>query len=194
MILSEEDRRELAKNFPGRCVSHYWLLAFSTLHHGFSLKSLYRNCQDHDGPSLLVIQSKDQVRVNKIKTEPHQLNNFQFSGNLRGILVRRAESEREILRHGRVLAVLLLLRRDEDLQLAGGQQLHPQGQPQLPHHRVRYDEDSLIKCVETLFLSQRSRWLWSLDRRRAASRPLSACSNIQESKSVLRKGFSHQQS
>ena len=84
--------------------------------------------------SLLVIQSKDQVRVNKIKTEPHQLNNLQLSGNLRGILVRRAESEREILRHGRVLAVLLLLRRDEDLQLAGGQQLHPQGQPQLPHH------------------------------------------------------------
>ena len=63
MILSEEDRRELAKNFPGRCVSRYWLLAFSTLHHGFSLKSLYRNCQDHDGPSLLVIQSKDQVWV-----------------------------------------------------------------------------------------------------------------------------------
>ena len=72
----------------------------------------------------------------------HELNNFHILGNLWGVFVRRAESEREILRHGRVLAVLLLLRRDEDLQLAGGQQLHPQGQPQLPHHRVRYVEDS----------------------------------------------------
>ena len=72
MILGEEDRRELARNFPGRCVSRYWLLAFSTLHHGFSLKSLYRNCQDHDGPSLLVIQSKDQVRENLAKTKTKQ--------------------------------------------------------------------------------------------------------------------------
>ena len=87
MILSEEDRRELAKNFPGRCVSHYWLLAFSTLHHGFSLKSLYRNCQDHDGPSLLVIQSKDQVRLKTILTKKHQFNDFQLSGNIRGVFV-----------------------------------------------------------------------------------------------------------
>ena len=141
MILSEEDRRELAKSFPGRCVSRYWLLAFPTLHHGFSLKSLYRNCQDHDGPSLLVIQSKDQVSLKTIQTEKHKLNNFHILGNLWGVFVRRAESEREILWYGRVLAVFLLLRRHEDLQLAGGQQLHPQGQPQLPHHRVRYVED-----------------------------------------------------
>ena len=67
-ILSEEDRRELARNFPGRCVSRCWLLAFSTLHHGFSLKSLYRNCQHHDGPSLLVIQSKHQVLGNLIQS------------------------------------------------------------------------------------------------------------------------------
>ena len=26
MILNEQQRRELAKNFPGRCVSRYWLL------------------------------------------------------------------------------------------------------------------------------------------------------------------------
>ena len=71
MILSEEDRRELARNFPGRCVSRYWLLAFSTLHHGFSLKSLYRNCQDHDGPSLLVIQSKDQVGQGEFSYKPN---------------------------------------------------------------------------------------------------------------------------
>ena len=71
----------------------------------------------------------------------HELNNFHILGNLWGVFVTRAESEREILWYGRVLAVLLLLRRHEDLQLAGGQQLHPQGQPQLPHHRVRYVED-----------------------------------------------------
>ena len=68
----------------------------------------------------------------------HELNNFHILGNLWGVFVRRAESKREILRHGRVVAVLLLLRSLEDLQLEGGQQLHPQGQPQLPHHRVRY--------------------------------------------------------
>ena len=79
MILSEEDRRELARNFPGRCVSRYWLLAFSTHHHGFSLKSLYRNCQDHDGPSLLVIQSKDQVREKLvITTTKQQIKPFIF--------------------------------------------------------------------------------------------------------------------
>ena len=137
-ILSEEDRRELARNFPGRCVSRCWLLAFSTLHHGFSLKSLYRNCQHHDGPSLLVIQSKHQVRVNLTLRKHQQPKYLKFSGNIRGVFVRRAESKREILRHGRVVAVLLLLRSLEDLQLEGGQQLHPQGQPQLPHHRVRY--------------------------------------------------------
>ena len=26
MILNEQQRRDLAKNFPGRCVSRYWLL------------------------------------------------------------------------------------------------------------------------------------------------------------------------
>ena len=76
-ILSEEDRRELARNFPGRCVSRCWLLAFSTLHHGFSLKSLYRNCQHHDGPSLLVIQSKHQVRANLIQIT-HQFKELQL--------------------------------------------------------------------------------------------------------------------
>ena len=35
--------------------------AFSTFHHGFSLKSLYRRCLGKDGPSLLVIQARTQV-------------------------------------------------------------------------------------------------------------------------------------
>ena len=120
------------------------LTAFSTLHHGFSLRSLYRNCQDHDGPSLLVIQSQNQEWV--LNVEEKLI--LPWSGSLRRVLVRPASSERALLRHGRVLALLLLLGRHEDLQLEGRQQLHHQGQPQLPRRGFRY--------VTVLFQSRRN--------------------------------------
>lgn len=48
--------RQLACRLPARVQGYPWRLAYSTVKHGTSLKTLYRNLADVDGPVLLVIK------------------------------------------------------------------------------------------------------------------------------------------
>lgn len=47
---------QLSKELPPRTVGHTWQLAYSTSHHGSSLKSLYRKLSATDSPVLIVIK------------------------------------------------------------------------------------------------------------------------------------------
>ena len=55
---------QLACRLPARVQGYPWRLAYSTVRHGTSLKTLYRNLVDVDSPVLLVIKDMDyQVDV-----------------------------------------------------------------------------------------------------------------------------------
>lgn len=54
---------QLARSLPARVQGYPWRLAYSTLEHGTSLKTLYRKSASLDSPVLLVIKDMDnQVR------------------------------------------------------------------------------------------------------------------------------------
>lgn len=56
--------RQLARRLPARVQGYPWRLAYSTLEHGTSLKTLYRKSASLDSPVLLVIKDMDnQVRL-----------------------------------------------------------------------------------------------------------------------------------
>lgn len=53
---------KLSKELPPRTIGHTWNLAYSTSHHGASLKTLYRKLSASDAPVLIVIKdSLDEV-------------------------------------------------------------------------------------------------------------------------------------
>uniref|UniRef100_A0A131YWP9 Oxidation resistance protein 1 n=1 Tax=Rhipicephalus appendiculatus TaxID=34631 RepID=A0A131YWP9_RHIAP len=54
-IFTEEHRRELCKHLPARAESYAWTLVYSTLKHGFSLKTLYREMLKIESPILLAV-------------------------------------------------------------------------------------------------------------------------------------------
>lgn len=54
-IFTEEHRRELCKHLPARAESYSWALVYSTLKHGFSLKTLYREMLKFETPILLAV-------------------------------------------------------------------------------------------------------------------------------------------
>ena len=55
---------QLARRLPARVQGYPWRLAYSTLEHGTSLKTLYRKSAALDSPVLLVIKDMDnQVRL-----------------------------------------------------------------------------------------------------------------------------------
>lgn len=54
-IFTEEHRRELCKHLPARAESYSWALVYSTLKHGFSLKTLYREMLKCESPILLAV-------------------------------------------------------------------------------------------------------------------------------------------
>uniref|UniRef100_A0A1E1XA43 Oxidation resistance protein 1 n=1 Tax=Amblyomma aureolatum TaxID=187763 RepID=A0A1E1XA43_9ACAR len=54
-IFTEEHRRELCKHLPARAESYSWALVYSTLKHGFSLKTLYREMLKVETPILLTV-------------------------------------------------------------------------------------------------------------------------------------------
>lgn len=59
---------QLACRLPARVQGYPWRLAYSTVKHGTSLKTLYRNLADVDSPVLLVIKDMDnQVDTGQMK-------------------------------------------------------------------------------------------------------------------------------
>ncbi|EEC15534.1 nucleolar protein c7c, putative, partial [Ixodes scapularis] len=54
-IFTEDHRRKLSKELPARAESYSWALVYSTLKHGFSLKTLYREMLKVETPIILAI-------------------------------------------------------------------------------------------------------------------------------------------
>jgi len=50
---------QLASRLPARVQIYPWRLAYSTVRHGTSLKTLYRSLADVDSPVLMVIKDMD---------------------------------------------------------------------------------------------------------------------------------------
>lgn len=58
-ILDEEQIRQIIRILPARAEGYPWVLVYSTLQHGFSLKTLYRNMNqwgEEMSPTLLVVK------------------------------------------------------------------------------------------------------------------------------------------
>ncbi|KAL2306499.1 hypothetical protein Nmel_004425 [Mimus melanotis] len=70
---------QLARRLPARVQGYPWRLAYSTLEHGTSLKTLYRKSASLDSPVLLVIKDMDNQIFGAYATHP-----FRFSDHYYG--------------------------------------------------------------------------------------------------------------
>ncbi|XP_054030120.1 nuclear receptor coactivator 7 isoform X3 [Dryobates pubescens] len=78
-LLENMHIEQLARRLPARVQGYPWRLAYSTLEHGTSLKTLYRKLASLDSPVLLVIKDMDNQIFGAYATHP-----FRFSDHYYG--------------------------------------------------------------------------------------------------------------
>nr|XP_045014290.1 nuclear receptor coactivator 7 isoform X2 [Jaculus jaculus] len=78
-LLENMHIEQLARHLPARVQGYPWRLAYSTLEHGTSLKTLYRKSASLDSPVLLVIKDMDNQIFGAYATHP-----FKFSDHYYG--------------------------------------------------------------------------------------------------------------
>ncbi|KAM9156214.1 nuclear receptor coactivator 7 isoform 2-T2 [Pangshura tecta] len=78
-LLENMHIEQLARCLPARVQGYPWRLAYSTLEHGTSLKTLYRKSASLDNPVLLVIKDMDNQIFGAYATHP-----FRFSDHYYG--------------------------------------------------------------------------------------------------------------
>ncbi|XP_030346735.1 nuclear receptor coactivator 7 isoform X4 [Strigops habroptila] len=78
-LLENMHIEQLARSLPARVQGYPWRLAYSTLEHGTSLKTLYRKSASLDSPVLLVIKDMDNQIFGAYATHP-----FRFSDHYYG--------------------------------------------------------------------------------------------------------------
>ncbi|XP_042736599.1 nuclear receptor coactivator 7 isoform X2 [Lagopus leucura] len=78
-LLENMHIEQLARRLPARVQGYPWQLAYSTLEHGTSLKTLYRKSASLDSPVLLVIKDMDNEIFGAYATHP-----FRFSDHYYG--------------------------------------------------------------------------------------------------------------
>ncbi|XP_031236574.1 nuclear receptor coactivator 7 isoform X2 [Mastomys coucha] len=78
-LLENMHIEQLARHLPARVQGYPWRLAYSTLDHGTSLKTLYRKSASLDSPVLLVIKDMDNQIFGAYATHP-----FKFSDHYYG--------------------------------------------------------------------------------------------------------------
>ncbi|XP_010592978.1 nuclear receptor coactivator 7 isoform X4 [Loxodonta africana] len=78
-LLENMHIEQLARRLPARVQGYPWRLAYSTLEHGTSLKTLYRKSASLDNPVLLVIKDMDNQIFGAYATHP-----FKFSDHYYG--------------------------------------------------------------------------------------------------------------
>lgn len=78
-LLENMHIEQLARRLPARVQGYPWRLAYSTLEHGTSLKTLYRKSKSLDSPVLLVIKDMDNQIFGAYATHP-----FKFSDHYYG--------------------------------------------------------------------------------------------------------------
>ncbi|XP_012882296.1 PREDICTED: nuclear receptor coactivator 7 isoform X2 [Dipodomys ordii] len=78
-LLENMHIEQLARRLPARVQGYPWRLAYSTIEHGTSLKTLYRKSASLDSPVLLVIKDMDNQIFGAYATHP-----FKFSDHYYG--------------------------------------------------------------------------------------------------------------
>nr|XP_025721017.1 nuclear receptor coactivator 7 isoform X3 [Callorhinus ursinus] len=78
-LLENMHIEQLARRLPARVQGYPWRLAYSTLEHGTSLKTLYRKSASLDSPVLLVVKDMDNQIFGAYATHP-----FKFSDHYYG--------------------------------------------------------------------------------------------------------------
>lgn len=73
-LLQDTHIEKLACRLPARVQIYPWRLAYSTVKHGTSLKTLYRSLADVDGPVLLVIKDMDSQIFGAFSTHPFRVS------------------------------------------------------------------------------------------------------------------------
>ncbi|XP_061900480.1 nuclear receptor coactivator 7 isoform X2 [Entelurus aequoreus] len=73
-LLQDAHIEKLACRLPARVQGYPWRLAYSTVTHGTSLKTLYRNLADVDSPVLLVIKDLDNQVFGAFSTHPFRVS------------------------------------------------------------------------------------------------------------------------
>lgn len=73
-LLQDTHIEKLACRLPARVQIYPWRLAYSTVKHGTSLKTLYRSLADVDSPVLLVIKDMDNQIFGAFSTHPFRVS------------------------------------------------------------------------------------------------------------------------
>uniref|UniRef100_A0A3Q2Y1Q0 Nuclear receptor coactivator 7b n=1 Tax=Hippocampus comes TaxID=109280 RepID=A0A3Q2Y1Q0_HIPCM len=73
-LLQDTHVEKLACRLPARVHGYPWRLAYSTVKHGTSLKTLYRNLLDVDSPVLLVIKDVENQIFGAFSTHPFRIS------------------------------------------------------------------------------------------------------------------------
>ncbi|XP_057678171.1 nuclear receptor coactivator 7 isoform X1 [Corythoichthys intestinalis] len=73
-LLQDTHLEKLACRLPARVQGYPWRLVYSTVKHGTSLKTLYRNLLDVDNPVLLVIKDLDNQIFGAFSTHPFRIS------------------------------------------------------------------------------------------------------------------------
>uniref|UniRef100_A0A671U434 Nuclear receptor coactivator 7 n=1 Tax=Sparus aurata TaxID=8175 RepID=A0A671U434_SPAAU len=73
-LLQDTHMEKLACRLPARVQGYPWRLAYSTVKHGTSLKTLYRSLQDVDSPVLLVVKDMDSQIFGAFSTHPFRVS------------------------------------------------------------------------------------------------------------------------
>uniref|UniRef100_A0A2K6H027 Nuclear receptor coactivator 7 n=1 Tax=Propithecus coquereli TaxID=379532 RepID=A0A2K6H027_PROCO len=95
-LLENMHIEQLARRLPARVQGYPWRLAYSTLEHGTSLKTLYRKSASLDSPVLLVIKDMDNQIFGAYATHPFKFSDhyygtgetflYTFSPNFKGTI------------------------------------------------------------------------------------------------------------
>uniref|UniRef100_A0A7N6ANJ2 Nuclear receptor coactivator 7 n=1 Tax=Anabas testudineus TaxID=64144 RepID=A0A7N6ANJ2_ANATE len=77
-LLQDTHIEKLACRLPARVQGYPWRLAYSTVKHGTSLKTLYRNLIDVDSPVLLVVKDMDNQIFGAFSTHPFRVSDHCY--------------------------------------------------------------------------------------------------------------------
>nr|XP_033791962.1 nuclear receptor coactivator 7 isoform X2 [Geotrypetes seraphini] len=77
-IFEDVHIEKLAQCLPARVQGYPWQLVYSTLEHGTSLKTLYRNLASLDSPVLLVVKDMDNQVFGAYATHPFKLSDHYY--------------------------------------------------------------------------------------------------------------------
>lgn len=127
---------QLATRLPARVQGYPWRLAYSTVVHGTSLKTLYRNLLDVDCPVLLIIRDMN----NQVNTRTH-LNTGLFTSRLWLMLSLFSPADIRSIFHSPVSTEWTLLRDRRDV----------------PLHLLSWDQG--LKSMVLLYISSMNYWL-----------------------------------